>query len=453
MRVIVLGAGRVGSTLAENLSREGHDITMIDKRSDLLQELQDRLDIRTIIGHASHPTTLREAGAESADMIVAVTDSDEVNMVACQTAYSLFDIHTKIARVRSQDYFVEEKLFGDENMPIDVFIRPEQLVINYVKDLIEYPNALQVLNFADGRLKMVAMKPFYGGALLGKPLSKIHELLPDINLRIVAIFRENESIELNDETTIDVGDEIFFLAPPRHVQAVMGAFRKLDDPYAHIMIAGGGNIGSGVAKVLEGNYQVKIIEQNAARSRFLAEALTDTTVLNGDATDEELLISENIEHMDMFCAMTNNDEDNILSCMLAKRFGAHQTMALINRPAYVDLIDTTGINIAISPEEATTSSILAHIRSADVVNVHSLRRGAAEAIEAIAHGDKKTSKVVGRKISELKLPKSITVGAIVRGDKVIMPNEESTIIAEDHVIVFLADKKQLNQVESMFQVK
>jgi len=452
MNIIILGAGSVGSTLAESLSRENHNITMIDKDRSKLRDIQNRFDIGTVVGHASYPNVLRNAGADSADMIIAVTDSDEVNMVACQVAYSLFSTPTKIARVRAPHYFIRKELFGDENLPVDVFISPEAAVTYYVKELIEHPGALQVLDFAEGKVKLVAVKPFYGGPLVGKKLSQIKEVLPDTPARVAAIFREDRSIPLDGSTEIEIGDEVFFIAATEHIRHIMGALRRLDKPYKRIVIAGGGNIGSGLAKILENDYQVKIIDLGRERCNNLAEILHNTTVLCGDTTDEELLVSENIEDCDLFCAMTNDEEVNIMSCMLAKRLGANQVMALINRPAYVDLIEGSGINIAISPQQSTISSILAHIRRGDVVNVHSLRRGAAEAIEAVAHGDEKTSKVVGKNLKNIKLPKGTTIGAIVRGEEVIIPRAITEVKSEDHVILFLADKKHIRQVEKMFQV-
>jgi trk system potassium uptake protein TrkA len=452
MKIVILGAGQVGGTLVENLVGEKHDITLVDRNAARLKELKERIDIGTVTGHAAYPSVLRAAGADGADMIIAVTDSDEINMIACQAAYSLFHTPTKIARIRSPEYFNCKELFGENKIHIDVFINPEKLVTNYVKELIAHPGALQVLSFADGLVKLVAVQPHYGGFLVGKKLASLPEHFPDVELRVAAIFRQDHLVELSGDTVIKVGDEVFFIAASEDIAPIMHGLRRVIEPYKKIMLVGGGNIGSRIAKALEDDYQVKVIDHNPEQCQYLAEYLNKATVLLGSASDKELLVNENIENTDVFCAVTNDDEANIMACMQAKRLGVRQTMALITRTAYVDLIEGSGINIALSPQQASISSILAYLRRGDVVNVHSLRRGAAEAIEAVAHGDKKTSKVVGRTLAEIKLPKFTTIGAIVRNSKVIIPHHDTIIESEDHVILFLANKKYISDVEKLFQV-
>ncbi|MCK4607845.1 MAG: Trk system potassium transporter TrkA, partial [Gammaproteobacteria bacterium] len=442
----------VGGTLVENLVGEKHDITVVDLDDLYLKELKERIDIGTVTGHAAYPDVLREAGAADADMIIAVTDSDEINMTACQIAYLLFDTPTKIARIRSPEYFDCKELFGDDKLHIDVFINPEQLVTDYIKELIEHPGALQVLNFAGGKVKLVAVQPHYGGFLVGKKLSSLREHFPDTPVRVAAIFRQDHLIELTGSTLIEVGDEIFFITAATDIQPIMQGLRRVVEPYKTVMLAGGGNIGLRTAQTLEESYHVKLIDHNEKRCKLLSERLDKTTVLLGNASDKELLMSENVESTDVFCAVTDDDEVNIMACMQAKRLGVRQTMALITRTAYVDLIEGSGINIAISPQLASISSILAYLRRGDVVNVHSLRRGAAEAIEAVAHGDKKTSKVVGRTLAEIKLPRCTTIGAIIRDDQVIIPHHDTAIESQDHVILFVADKKYIRDVEKLFQV-
>ena len=452
MKILILGAGQVGSSLAENLAHEANDITVIDKNEDTLHLLQDRLDIRTVAGHASHPDILRAAGAEDADMLVAVTDSDETNMVACQVAYSVFHTPTKIARIRAVEYLSQPNLFSTTALPIDFLISPEQLITDYIKRLIEHPGALQVLDFADGQVQLVGVKAYYGGPLVGHELRTLRDHMPKVDTRVAAIYRRNRAILPEGHTVIEADDEVFFIAATKDIRAVMGELRRLDKPYKRIMIVGGGNIGKRVAQALESKYQVKILEHDQERTRVLSNELNKTIVLHGDAADQDLLLEENIEKTDVFCALTNDDEANILSSMLAKRRGARKVMTLINRAAYVDLIQSGDIDIAISPQQATIGSLLTHIRRGDVVKVHSLRRGAAEAIEAIAHGDATTSKVVGRKIEELKLPQDTTIGAIVRGDEVIIAHHDTVIESEDHVILFLVDKARVSEVERLFQV-
>jgi len=452
MKIIVLGAGQVGASVAENLAREANDITVVDVNAKALHDLQDRFDLRTVVGHASHPDVLRRAGAEDADMILAVTNSDETNMIACQVAYTLFHTPTKIARVRAREYIAYSQLFTQEALPIDMLISPEQVVIDHVRRLIEYPGALQVLDFADGLVRLVAVKAYYGGPLVGHELRELKEHMPGIKSRVAAIFRRGTPIIPQGDTVIEVDDEVFFIAAKDDIRAVMSELRKLDKPIKRIILVGGGNIGKGLAAALEDRYQVKLIDHNAERTQRIAEGLDKTLVLLGDAADEELLLEENIESTDIFCAMTNDDEANILSAMLAKRLGAKKVMTLINRAAYVDLVESGEIDIAVSPHQATIGGLLAHVRRGDVVVVHSLRRGAAEAIEAIAHGDKKSSKVVGRAVGDIKLPRGTSISIIVRGEEVLVAHHDTVIEAEDHVILFLIDKKRITEVERLFQV-
>ncbi len=452
MKIIILGGGQVGSSVAANLASEANDITVVDTDAGRLQALRDRLDIRTELGCASHPDVLRRAGAEDADLILAVTNSDETNMIACQVAYTLFHTPTKIARVRAAEYLDVPELFTQEALPIDVLISPEQVITDYMERLIEYPGALQVLDFAGGKARLVGVKAYYGGPLVGHELRALREHIPGIETRVAAIFRRGRAILPEGDTLIEADDEVFFIAATENIRAVMSELRRLDKPYKRVMVAGGGNIGTRLAKTLEHRYQVKLIDHNAARSRAISELLERTIVLMGDAADEELLLDENIENTDVFCAVTNDDEANILSAMLAKRLGARVVMALINRAAYVDLVESGEIDIAVSPHQATIGGLLAHVRRGDVVVVHSLRRGAAEAIEAVAHGDRKTSSVVGRAVEEIKLPKGATIGAVVRGDNVIIAHHDTVIETGDHVILFLVDKRRIVDVERLFQV-
>ena len=452
MKIIILGAGQVGASVAGNLASEANDITVVDDNAATLQDLQDRLDIRTVKGHASHPDTLSRAGADDADMIIAVTRNDETNMIACQVAYTLFHTPTKIARVRSVEYLNHAKLFAQEALPVDVLISPEQLVTDYIQRLIEYPGALQVLDFAGGMVQLVAVRAYYGGPLVGHELRDLKEHMPGIDARVAAIFRQGKSITPGGDTIIEADDEVFFVAAREHIRSVMGELRKLDKPVKRVIIAGGGNIGLRLASAIEHQYQVKLIERNEGRAKLLSETLDKSIVLLGDAADEELLLEENIENTDVFCALTNDEEANILSSMLAKRLGARKVMSLINRASYVNLVQSDIIDVAISPQQATIGSLLTHVRRGDVVMVHSLRRGAAEAIEAVAHGDHNSSRVVGRAIDEIKLPTGATIGSIVRGEEVIIAHHDTVIETDDHVILFLSDKKCINDVERLFQV-
>lgn len=452
MKILILGAGQVGGTLAENLAKEAFDITLVDHDHERLAELADRLDIQTVEGWASHPDVLRRAGADDADMLVAVTSSDEVNMIACQVCYSLFRTPTKIARVRSSSYLTREGFFSKEHMPIDVLINPEQVVTKHIHELLKHPGALQVLDFADGRAQLVAMRAYYGGPLVGQALSFLREHMPNADTRVAAIFRRGRAIIPKGNTVIEADDEVFFIAAREHINAVMGELRKVERPFKRITIAGGGNIGASLAAALENDYSVKLIEYSQPRAKFLADQLAKAVVLQGDATDRDLLLEENIEQCDAFCAVTNDDEVNIMSSLMAKRLGVRQVITLISKPAYVDLMQGGEIDIAVSPQQATTSSLLSHVRRADVARVHSLRRGAAEAMEAIAHGDSKNSKVVGKKIADIDLPAGTSIGAIVRDSSVLIAHDDVVVEPDDHVILFLVDKTQVRAVERLFQV-
>ncbi|MEW5249411.1 Trk system potassium transporter TrkA [Microbulbifer sp. 2201CG32-9] len=456
MKILILGAGQVGGSLAESLAFERNDIVLIDSDESTLRELRDRLDIGVVQGHASHPDILQQAGIEDADILVAVTNNDETNMAACQIAHSLFRVPTKIARVRAASYLKYPQLFDPQAIPIDVLISPEQLVSEYIVRLMENPGALQVLDFAGGRVQLVAVRAVRGGPLVGHQLRYLRQHMPKVDTRVAAIYRRNSPIIPRGDTVIEAGDEVFFLAARADIRAVMSELRRLEQGYKRVTIAGGGNIGLRLALKLENRYSVKLIEQSHARCIFLSEELSNTIVLHGSASDQDLLLEESIEDTDVFLALTNDDEANIMSSLLAKRLGARKVMTLINNRAYVDLVQGGEIDIAISPQQNTIGSLLTHVRRGDMVNVHSLRRGAAEAIEVIAHGDERTSKVVGRKIEDIDLPEGAAIGAIVRetenGSEVLIAHDDVVVKSDDHVIVFLVDRRHTRHVEQLFQV-
>lgn len=452
MKIIILGANHVAVSLAENLASEANDITIVDTDADRLRELKDRIDVGTVVGQPSYPDILRMAGAEDADMLIAVTENDEVNLVACQIAHALFKTPKKICRLRSASYMANESLFSSGGIAADVVISPEQLVSLYIERLIDLPGSLQVLDFADGKAQLVAVKAYYGGPLVGQEIRFLRAHMPSVDTRVAAIFRRDRAIMPEGSTVIEADDEVFFIAAQGNIRAVMGELRRLDKPYKRLIIAGGGNIGSRLAEAVEHRYQVKIIESSAERCMHLSERLNKAIVLNGVASDKKLLLAESIEDTDVFLALTNDDEANIMSSMLAKRLGARKVMTLINNPAYVDLVQGGEIDIAISPQLASIGSLLTHVRRGDIVNVHSLRRGAAEALEAIAHGDVNSSKVVGKAIEDIDLPHGTTIGAIVRNDEVLIAHDDIVVQSGDHVILFLVDKKRIPEVERLFQV-
>ncbi|OEY66142.1 Trk system potassium transporter TrkA [Marinobacter sp. X15-166B] len=452
MKILILGAGQVGGTLAENLANEANDITVIDSDGARLRELGDRLDIRTVEGSGSYPEVLRQAGAEDAEMLIAVTSSDETNMVACQVASILFNTPTKISRVRASAYLASKELFGDRGFPVDALISPEYLVTRNITRLIEYPGALQILEFSNGLARLVAIRATEGGPLVGHELSYLRTHMPRIDTRIAAIFRKDRPIIPQGNTVIEDGDEIFFIAATDHVRQVMSELQPLTKPYKRVFICGGGNIGHRLAQTLEGRYQVKVLERNHERCITLSDSLKHTVVLEGNGADKDILLEENIENTDVFCAVTNDDEANIMASLLAKRLGARKVLTLINNPDYVDLIQGGDIDVAISPQQTTIGSLLTHVRRGDIVNAYSLRRGAAEAIEVIAHGDHRSSKVVGRRLDEVTLPAGTTIGAIVRHNEVLIAHDHLRIQPDDHVILFLVDKTRIRDVERLFAV-
>lgn len=452
MKIIILGAGQVGSNLAESLVAENNDITVIDLDTTRLALLQDRFDLRTVRGHAAHPSVLKQAGAEDADMLVAVTQSDETNLAACRIASTLFNVPTRIARIRSNDFLGLEPGFLAEQFGVDDVISPEQEVTDTLRRLIEHPEALQVLDFADGKVRLIAVRAYHGGPLVGHELQEIKRHMPSLECRIPAIYRRDRGIVPKGITVIEPGDEVFFLARKQDIPSVMRELRRIERPVKKVMIAGGGNIGRRLAARIEREYDVKVIDHNKAVSNLLAEQLHHTLILQGDATDEELLEQENVAAMDVFCALTNDDESNIMSALLAKRMGAHRVIALINRSAYVDLVQGSQIDIAISPAQATVGPLLSKIRRGDMVAVHSLRRGAAEVLEVAVHGDVKTSRVVGRRIEEIDLPEGATIAAIIRDNDVIIAHHDTLIEAEDHLVVFALNKRIIPKVEKLLQV-
>jgi trk system potassium uptake protein TrkA len=472
MKIIILGAGRVGTSVAESLVSEANDITVIDTDSLRVADLQQRYDLRGMVGNALLPSILREAGADDADMLIAVTSTDETNLVACKIAADLFNVPTRIARVRNSELQDHPDLTGDQGFRVTHIIWPEQSVTDYLLRLVEFPEALQVLEFADGAASLIAVRAFAGGPLVSHPIQDLRKHIPKIDTRIVAIFRNNRSIACEGSTMVQPGDEVFFLAASEHIRTVMSELRRMDKPVKRVMLAGGGNIGLRLARALDtgegldggGSYNVKLIEFNKKRCELLAGQLSsDVLVLHGDATDEDLLTDEGVAECDLFCALTNDDENNIMSALLAKRLGARRTIALINRKSYGDLMQGGQIDIAISPSHATLSELLRHVRRGDVVAAHSLRRGAAEALEIIAHGDARSSRVIGKKIEEIELlngrTRGVSVGAIVRVDpqrpdrrQVLIAHHDTVIQPEDHLIVFVANKRMIPRVEKLFSV-
>lgn len=452
MKILILGAGQVGKTAAGALSHEQNDITVVDRDQPLLKALASRLDIRTVCGHAAHPDVLIRAGAEDAELILAVTDSDETNMIACQVAYTLFHTPTRLARVRSTSYQKHPDLFSNSAVPVDFIISPELLLTQSIEHLIEHPEALQILDFAGGRAQLVAVKAHSDGPLVGNELRSLSQQVADVATRIVAVYRRDSAIIVNGKTVVEEGDEVFFLGATKDIPAILAAFRHPGRQARRVLIAGGGRLGQRLASAIEERYLVKLIEIDHDRCLELSKHLYKTIILNGDVTDASLLADESVGETDVFCAVTDDDETNILSAMLAKRCGVKKTLSIINHPDYLDLTQGDTVDIALSPAQFTIGAILTHIRRGDIAAVHSLRRGAAEAMEIVVHGDQASSRVVGQRAKQLPLPEGTTIGGICRKGTLVFVDSSTLIEPDDHVILFVIDKSHIPSVEQLFQV-
>jgi trk system potassium uptake protein TrkA len=451
MKIIILGAGQVGSSLVASLAGEKNDIVVVDIQAGVLEELQARYDISTVLGNAAYPIVLQRADAATADMLIAATSDDETNMLACQIADILFKVPRKIARVRAIEYMDSPGLFSPENVPIDYVISPEQIITQHIRRLLEHPGATHVLDFAEGRVRLASVRAVKGGTMVQHTVRELHEHMPNFHARIAAIFRNGEPIVPRGSTVILDGDEVFFIASAEEIKGVMSELRKSEKPYKRLIFAGGGHVGKRVALALEDDYQVKVIESDPVRAKKIASQLGNTTVLVGKASNKNLLSEEGIETTDVFCALTNNDETNILSAMLAKRLGARRVISLVNNDAYAQLVDPSQVDLVISPQQSTISALLRYIRRGDIVQVHSLRHGACEAIEVVAHGRSGRSRVIGVPLSEIKIPEGVVMGALVRDEDVLQVHHDTVIEDGDHVIMFLLDKKLIPAVERLFQ--
>ncbi|MEW5007688.1 MAG: Trk system potassium transporter TrkA [Cycloclasticus sp.] len=452
MRIIILGAGRVGFTVASNLSCENIDITLIDKNQSVIDAACERLDVSAICGSVSHPDVLESAGVRHADIIIAVTDSDETNMMACQIAHHLFKVPQKIARVRSRSFLdYQEQLFNSNAIPIDLIINPENEIVNFIKNLILHPGAQQVLSFANGALSLVEARCKRDSDLIGQTLSDLTASLQGIYARIALIYRQGAIIQPTYSTVIEEGDRLFFIAPPEDIKQVLSILFNQNKPYKRLIIAGGGRIGLGLARALESSLQVKIITKNSTNAYQLSEQLDHSIVLSGDATDEAFLLDENIDRTDVFCTLTSDDETNILCSMLAKSLGAQVVMSLVDRNAYMNMVDNGSIDNVIYPQHTTIGKILSRVRRGEIASVHSLLRGKAEAFEATVPVNGGKRGLAGKKISDIKLPLGCSIIGLVRTGESIQTRANVVVQAGDHIILFIADKSLVHQVEALFQ--
>ena len=449
-KIIVFGGGQVGSSVAKILSDDGNDITLVDVDKSVLENLKEQIDIKTIHGLASHPSIQRLADADNSDMVIAVTGNDEVNMAACHVAKNIFNVPKRIARLRANEYLNDEDGFQKKFFSINDVISPNILVTDYVKNIIDHPGAFQAFKFASGKVHVIAATVLSNGPLARKRLSEFREHLPNVDVKVVAIFREKKYLIPDDDTFIMPDDDVLFIATEENMR-FMSELRKMTDEPHNVMIAGGGRVGSALAKKLEDTYNLKLIEKDKLIAKNISENLSSTVVLNNDIADETMLKNENINDVDYFCAVTSDDQANILSAKLAKDMGAGKTIAIVNKSSYRNLVSKE-IDVVVSPEDVTIGSLLASVRTSDIVSVNRIGDIDGEVMEIVAHGDKKTSNLVGKRISQLKLPKSIVIGAVVRDKNVVLANEDIEIQDEDHIIIFAFDKKELPTIEKLFQV-
>jgi trk system potassium uptake protein TrkA len=452
MRIVILGAGKVGSTVASNLSNEHIDITLVDSEQSVIDAACERLDISAVCGNVTHPDVLESAGVKNADIVIAVTDSDETNMMACQIAHHLFKVPKKIARVRASAFLdVQDKLFNAQAIPIDAIINPEHEIVNFIKNLILHPGSQQVLSFKEGSLSLVETKCTAKDSMVGKSLKELTLMLDSVYARIASIYRDGEIIIPTYQTVIQANDRVFFIAPSGDIQAVLNKLFNQNKPYKRIIIAGGGRIGLGLAKELEKTFQVKIITKNPKRAYELSDKLDNSIVLCGDPTDETFLLDENIDKTDVFCTITSDDETNILCSMLAKSLGASVVMSLVDRNAYMSMVDNGSIDNAIYPQHTTIGKILSQVRQGGISNVHSLLRGKAEVFEATVQDNGTKSCIAGKVLRDIKLPQGTVIIGLVRDNQSIPVKSELLIQGGDHIIVFVSDKTLIHQVEALFK--
>ena len=454
MKVIVCGAGLVGFNIARYLSSEQNDVTVIDQSPDHIKRVSDQLDVQGLVGFASYPGVLDAADAGGADVIIAVTQHDEVNMVACQVAHSLFNVPTKIARVRAQNYLdpVWSDLFTRENLPIDVTISPEIEVARAVLRRLQVPGAIDMVPFADGKVQVIATRLNEGCPVVDTPLRRLTELFPDLHIRVMGIVRDQEIMALSGDSSMAVGDEIYFAAEVDHVPRAMLAFGHEEVEARRVLIVGGGNVGLSLALEIEESYprvSPKIIEYNRNRAGQIAEQLHRTIVLNGDVLDREILNEANVQATETIIAVSNDDEVNILASLLAKREGAERAITLVNNMTFEPLLASLGIDVVVNPRAITVSRILQYVRRGRIRGVYSLRDGLAEIIEAEAM---ETSPIVGVPIKDVHLPVGMVAGAIIRSDEVIIPRGSTVIQPKDRVVIFTV-AEGVKHLEKMFSVR
>ena len=454
MQVIICGAGQVGYNIARYLAAEDADVTVIDQSPGLVHKVTESLDVKGLVGFASHPDVLERAGAPDADLLIAVTYADEVNMVACQVCHSLFDVPTKIARVRHQSYLnpLWSNLFTSENMPIDVIISPEIEVAKAINWRLHVPGAFDVIPLADGKISLIGVHCTDECPILETPLRELTGLFPDLNIFVVGIVRNGRGFVAKPEDELKAGDNVYFVADHQHLTRAMNAFGHEETEARRVILVGGGNIGLSLSELIEQEYpdvRLKMIELDRKRAELVAGRLERAVVIQGDALDTEILDEANVSQAETFIAVSNDDEVNILTSMLAKRFGCQRAVTLINKTSYGPLIDSLALDTVVNPRIITVSGILRHVRRGKIRSVHTFSEGFGELIEAEAL---ETSSLVGAPIREVRLPRGVVVAAIVRDDEVIIPHGDSVIRAHDLVIIF-AESQAVKKVEKIFSVR
>ena len=454
MKAIICGAGQVGSSIARELAAERVDVTVIDQSLDLIRRIRDTLDVTAMVGFASHPDVLEAAGARDADMIVAVTFADEVNMIACQVAHSLFDVPMKIARVRAQSYRnpIWSDLFSRDHMPIDVIISPEIEVARAISRRFTVPGSFEMIPLAENRLRLIGVRCEEGCPILGTPLRQLTTLFPDLRLTTIGIIREGKPIVPSGDDHLEEGDEVYIVVDAEHVPRAMAAFGHDEQEARRVVIIGGGNIGQSLALDIEDRFagvSARMIEINKEHAQAAAKVLSRTTVINGDALDPDILSEANINKASTVVAVTNDDEVNILSSLLAKRYGAERAVTLVNSNTYNPLLAPLGIDMVVNPRVITVSTILQVIRRGRIRSVHSIGENFGEVIEAEAL---ETSSLVGQPIKDAKLPPGVIVAALIRNGEVMMVDKDTVIDVGDSVTLFVT-KEAVRKVERMFAVR
>ncbi|MGF1610531.1 MAG: Trk system potassium transporter TrkA [Kiloniellales bacterium] len=454
MQVIICGAGQVGSNIARYLSGENADITVIDQSPELVAKISDSLDVKGVVGFASHPDVLERAGAPDADMIIAVTYADEVNMVACQICHSLFDVPTKIARIRHQGYLepMWADLFSRDHLPIDVIISPEIEVAKAISRRLEIPGAFDVIPLADGKVSLIGVHCSEDCPILETPLRQLTDLFPDLHIVVVGIWRDGTGKVATGSDELLAGDDVYFVAETAHLSRAMAAFGHEEKEARRIIIVGGGNIGLNLAQRLEAENRrvlTKIIELDKKRAEVVAQMLDRTVVIHGNALDSEILDQANVAESETVVAVSNDDETNILSSLLAKRYGSKRAVTLVNATSYGPLIGSLGIDTVVSPRAITVSTILQHVRRGRIRSVHTLSEGFGEVIEAEAL---ETSSLVNVPLREADLPEGVILGALVRDGEVIIPRGGTVVRTGDLVVLFAATQA-VKKVEKLFAVK